>query len=245
MMTLTLLPTESRFTLYASRDPFHVSCMPLAASRCVPQGAVLLADSLATFAAASFDLIVCQHIAGAWSDAGQFLGAVSRLLRPGGQLTLVETVVPGSRLRGKKGELSRRVADYLNVLARLRDPQHGRWLSLDQWQDALHTAGFTLIQHQQRDQLIHLADYVAHLPAPQRLRLQAMIMQAPQPVTAVLTPQTLGDRITFRLGEAIIIAQYIDEPAERRFAPEVQLLPKVELLRPESRDTITKNEQIA
>lgn len=201
LLALTLLPGESRCTLHVSRFLPPAARFPL-------QAPALLADSLDTFAAASFDAIICQHVASVWPDVGQFLRAVSRLLRPGGQLTLVETVVPGSRLRSKKGETPRRVAAYLNAMARLYDPQHGRWLSLVQWQEALHTADFILIQHEQRDQLIHLADYVAHLPVLQRLRLQAMIVQAPQPVTAVLTPQILGDRITIRLGEATIVAQW-------------------------------------
>lgn len=196
---LTLLQEEDSLTLHVSRYTPQNGAQP----------ALLAAwPTPLPFTPASFAAILCQHAGSAMPDIGQFLRQVARLLRPGGQLTLIESVVPGSRLRGKKGDVPRRVAHYLNSMARLHDAKHLCWLSLEQWQDALHAAGFTLIQHEQRDQLIYLANYATHLPAPQRLRLQAMIVQAPQPVTAVLTPQIVGDRITFRLGEAIIVAQW-------------------------------------
>jgi len=156
-----------------------------------------------------FDLLTCRIAAHHFPDIGRFLSESARVLRPGGILAVVDNIVPGSRLRGKKANLQRRAGDYINAFEKLRDPSHGRCLSLDEWNDAFQTAGCTLLHQEVAAKAIDFDDWVARMQvsADNCTRLRAMLIQAPEPVQQFLTPQFAGDRITFHLAEAIVIGQ--------------------------------------
>jgi ubiquinone/menaquinone biosynthesis C-methylase UbiE len=99
------------------------------------------------FCRASFDLVVCRLAAHHFGEIGRFMSESARVLKPGGQLALLDNIVPGSRRRGKKADAGTPAGAYVNAFERLRDPSHVRCLSLDEWVDAYVTAGFT-ISHQ-------------------------------------------------------------------------------------------------
>jgi SAM-dependent methyltransferase len=161
------------------------------------------------FAAASFDLVVCRLAAHHFGEIGRFMSESARLLKPGGQLALLDNIVPGSRRRGKKAALERRAGTYVNAFERLRDPSHVRCLSLDQWVDAYVTAGFTVSHHESSPMPLDFADWTARMQvsAVNRQRLRAMLLQAPEPVLTFLTPAISGDKIEFHLHKAIIVGQ--------------------------------------
>jgi SAM-dependent methyltransferase len=159
------------------------------------------------FTNASFDLVVCRVAAHHFGEIGRFMSESARVLKPGGQLALLDNIVPGSRRRGKKAELERRAGAYVNAFEKLRDPSHVRCLSLDEWIDAYVTAGF-IIGHQETNTMpLDFADWTARMQVspPNRQRLRAMLLQAPEPVLTFLTPQASGDKIEFHLHKAIII----------------------------------------
>lgn len=159
------------------------------------------------FAAASFDLVTCRLAAHHFPEISRFLAESARVLKPGGLLAVVDNVVPGSRLRGKKARLQREAGRYINAFEKLRDPSHHICLSLEAWQEAFSTAGFSLTHQELLPMTLDFAAYTARmrvLPLV-KTRLQAMLFQAPPPVLAFLTPSLAGDRITFRLTEAILI----------------------------------------
>lgn len=161
------------------------------------------------FAADRFDLVTCRIAAHHFGDNGRFLSECARVLKPGGLLALVDNVVPGSRRRGKPAERQRQAGAYVNAFEKLRDPSHARCLSLDEWLDLFVSAGFSDIQHESHRKKMDFDAWTdrLHVTPADRIRLKAMLLQAPTAVADFLTPHTTGDRIEFYLTEAIIIGR--------------------------------------
>jgi ubiquinone/menaquinone biosynthesis C-methylase UbiE len=161
------------------------------------------------FGTAVFDLVTCRIAAHHFPDIARFIAEAARVLRPGGRLALVDNVVPGSRLRGKKADTQREAGRYVNAFEKLRDPSHGRCLSLPEWEDHFHAANLALEQQETLRKKMDFDDWTNRLnvtPA-NRLRLKAMLLQAPTAVADFLTPLPTGDRIAFYLTEAILIGR--------------------------------------
>jgi hypothetical protein len=137
----------------------------------------------------------------------RFASEAARVLKPGGRLAVVDNVVPGSRLRGKKGDAQRLAGQYANAFEKLRDPSHNRCLSLDEWQDVFREAGFVLEHQELLGKEMRFDSWAGRrqLSDSERARLLVMLKQAPQAAAAFLTPHFGSDRITFRLTEAILI----------------------------------------
>lgn len=156
-----------------------------------------------------FHLVICRIAAHHFPNIPQFMAESARVLQPNGILAVVDNVVPGSRLRGKKANLLREAGKYVNALEKLRDPSHGRALSLDEWLDAFRTAKFTMLHQETAFKRMEFAPWAERMGASPKTitRLKAMLIQAPQPVADFLTPQFTGDRIDFQLMEAILIGR--------------------------------------
>jgi len=156
-----------------------------------------------------FHLVTCRIAAHHFPNIPQFMAESARVLKPNGMLAIVDNVVPGSRLRGKKAKLQREAGKYVNAFEKLRDPSHGRALSLHEWLDAFREAKFTMLHHETATKRMEFAPWAERMGAsPATItRLKAMLMQAPQQVADFLTPLFTGDRIEFLLTEAILIGR--------------------------------------
>ena len=161
------------------------------------------------FSTGSFDVVTCRIAAHHFPDVDRFMAEAARVLKPGGQLVVVDNVTPGSRLRGKKADLQRKAGQYVNTFEKLRDPSHGRCLSLDEWADQFRQAGLVLVHQETQQKEMDFASWTdrLHVSAATRLRLQALLLQAPTAVAEFLTPIQTGDRIVFYLTEAILIGR--------------------------------------
>ncbi len=161
------------------------------------------------FPDASFDCVTCRIAAHHFPDNGRFLSECARVLKPDGRMALVDNVVPGSRLRGKKAKIQRQAGEYVNAFEKLRDPSHARALSVDEWLDLFVGAGFSDIHQETYRKKMDFDSWTdrMHVTSEDRIRLKAMLLQAPTAVTDFLTPQSTGDRIAFYLTEAIIIGR--------------------------------------
>ncbi|MCA9998382.1 MAG: methyltransferase domain-containing protein [Anaerolineales bacterium] len=182
----------------------------LAQERGIPNVSFREADAEALpFANASFDLVTCRIAPHHFPNVAQFLAEAARVLRPGGTLAVVDNVVPGSKLHGKKGRLLREAGEYVNAFEKLRDPSHHRCLSLDEWEDGFRKAGFTLHHSETAFKAMTFGPWADRMQVSpdNKTRLKAMLVQAPTAVSEFLTPQFSEDRITFRLTEAILVGK--------------------------------------
>ena len=91
----------------------------------------------------SFDLVTCRIAAHHFPNIGRFMAESARVLHAGGILAIVDNIVPGSHLRGKKAKRLRLAGEYVNTFEKLRDPSHGRCLSLDRWIERFRIVNFT------------------------------------------------------------------------------------------------------
>ena len=182
----------------------------LARQKDLPGVSVVQADAEEfPFAADRFHLVTCRVAAHHFPHIDRFMAETARVLRPGGLLALVDNVVPGSKLRGKKGRIPRQAGRYVNAFEKLRDPSHYRCLSIHGWRDAFYAAGFTIHHEEILPMALDFHAWTARMnvrPAD-IVRLRAMLRQAPKEVLEFLTPVFRGDKITFTLSEAIILGK--------------------------------------
>ncbi len=156
----------------------------------------------------SLDRLVWSHVAWRWPDLPAAIREAHRVLGPGGELLVEETVVPGTYLKGKKGRQQREASDFLRALLGLRHQTPAGHLSEEAWQASLLAAGFGLVHVERAVRTVSFADWAGDsgLAASDRLRLQAMVLQAPAIARDYLDPQPRGDDIRFQLAEARLTA---------------------------------------
>ena len=157
----------------------------------------------------TFDLVTCRIAPHHFPKIQQFINEAARVLKPNGLLAVVDNIVPGTHLRGKKARLINEAGAYVNAFEKLRDPSHGRCWSIGEWEQGFRQAGFT-VQHQELlSKEIEFASWTARMQMlpEDAVRLKVMLLQAPTTVAEFLTPQIHGDRITFRLTELLIVGK--------------------------------------
>ncbi len=156
-----------------------------------------------------FDLVTCRIAAHHFSNVGAFMRESARVLRPEGKVAVVDNVVPGSQLSGKKGKRKREAAIYINAFEKLRDPSHGICYSLDSWQQHFYDAGFKITCQEINQKVIDLDNWSDRMKvsASNRVRLEVMLRQAPAEVAAFLRPDFSRSRIKFYLSEALMIGE--------------------------------------
>jgi len=156
-----------------------------------------------------FDLIICRVAAHHFPAVPDFMVESARALRPGGLLAIVDNVVPGGRLRGRRGKLIQESGRYINAFETLRDLSHVKCLSMDGWQRNFYEAGFRLVVQETADKMLDFHDWAARMrvqPADE-IRLEAMLRQAPAEVADFLRPEFDQGRIRFRLEVALLIGR--------------------------------------
>ena len=207
---LAFAPHVAHVTATDITEPMLMVAAQLAQDRGVANISLQTADAEnLPFVDGSFDLVTCRIAAHHFLEVGRFLTEAVRVLRPHGLLAVVDNVVPGSRLRGKKAQRQRDAGRYVNAFEKLRDPSHHRCLSLPQWEDAFRTASFELVHQETASKPIDFDDWATRMrvSAENRLRLRALLLQAPEPVAEFLSPQISGDKLSFQLTETILIGR--------------------------------------
>lgn len=158
----------------------------------------------------TFDLVTCRIAPHHFPNIQQFVDESARVLKPNGILAVVDNIVPHTRSRKKKDQ--RAYADaaaFINGFEKLRDPSHGRCLSLHEWKQAFKTAGFIITHTETNRKQMDFAPWAARMnvSAEDTTRLRAMLLQPPEIVANFLTPHPSADTIVFYLHEAIIIGK--------------------------------------
>jgi ubiquinone/menaquinone biosynthesis C-methylase UbiE len=161
------------------------------------------------YEAETFDLVTCRIAPHHFPDIQQFINEAARVLKPGGLLAVVDNIVPGTHLHGKKARLINEAGAYVNAFEKLRDPSHGRCWSVNEWEHGFRQAGFTMQHQELLAKEMEFGSWAARMQVSPEdtMRLKAMLVQAPTAVADFLTPQISNDRITFRLTELIIVGK--------------------------------------
>lgn len=166
------------------------------------------ADDL-PFPDASFHLVTCRLAAHHFPNPAAFVAEAWRVLVPGGAFALVDNISPDAAISpdASSSELADAARAY-NEFEKLRDPSHGRCLSLQEWTRLLGATGFTAIRAEHIDQEIEFQLWLERMrvdPATAE-RLKAMLEQ--EPLRSFLRPgMTEAGAPAFTLQEAIIVAK--------------------------------------
>ena len=148
------------------------------------------------YAAGLFDLVTCRIAAHHFADPARFVSEAARVLKPGGWLAIVDNVVPPGS-----------VGDYVNAFEKLRDPSHGRCLTLEEWAAAYTAAGLTVRQQETLAKRLNFAFWAQRHEAAMQAYLLALLYERSPAVQAFLDPHETSGDITFRLLEGLFVAQ--------------------------------------
>ncbi|CUS04127.2 conserved protein of unknown function [Candidatus Promineifilum breve] len=186
--------------------------LPLAAGLAAERGLGNLAFTVGDvealpFDGGAFDAVTCRIAPHHFPDVDRFIAEAARVLRPGGVLAVVDNVVPGSRLRGKRANAQREAGDYVNAFEKLRDPSHVRCLSHEEWLDALVAAGLTVEAQETQDKRLTFETWAARHTPEMQTRLRVLLTQAPAAAAEFLDPQSGSGLTTFRLREGLFVAR--------------------------------------
>ena len=145
---------------------------------------------------ASFDLVTCRIAPHHFGNVDLFVREAARVLRPGGILAVVDNVVPSDA-----------AGDYVNAFEKLRDPSHGRCLTINEWRTIYQATGLPIVQHETLTKQMDFDKWAArHDPTMQQF-LRAMLSEVQGKAAAFLQPTLSEKGTTFTLQEAIIIGQ--------------------------------------
>ena len=145
----------------------------------------------------SFHLVTCRLAAHHFRDPAAFVTEAARVLIPGGTFALIDNIAPSDDA----------IAVPYNTFEKLRDPSHGRCLSLAEWSTLIADAGLDLQSAEVMDQDIPFDPWVARMRCtPQTIaRLREMLED--KSLRDLLRPRETPEGLTFTLREAILIAR--------------------------------------
>ena len=143
-----------------------------------------------------FDLLTCRIAPHHFPDIRAFLRESVRVLRAGGILAVVDNVVPV----GVAG-------DFVNAFEKLRDPSHGRCLSLQEWLDGYREAGLDLTHHEILEKRMVFEDWAARHDPLMQSYLRSLLWHGPPETQEFLHPRRQDDQTLFHLREGLFIGR--------------------------------------
>ena len=143
-----------------------------------------------------FDLVTCRIAPHHFTDIPLFLRESLRVLRPGGLFALVDNVVPPGSAGG-----------YVNAFEKLRDPSHGRCLSIDEWILVFEAAGLNILHRETLHKTVEFSFWAKRHDETMQSYLQAMLSDATGKTAKFLQPQIRAGGTTFTLTEGLFIGQ--------------------------------------
>lgn len=148
------------------------------------------------YADGRFDLLTCRIAPHHFPDINAFLRESARVLRPGGVLAVVDNIVPA----GAAG-------DFVNAFEKLRDPSHGRCLSVEEWLEGYTRAGLQLTRHETLEKEMVFEDWAARHDPVMQAYLRALLGHGPSETQEFLHPRSEDGRTLFHLQEGLFIGR--------------------------------------
>ena len=123
------------------------------------------------FADASFDFIATRYSAHHWLDVPAALDEMRRVLKPGGQVMVMDVVAPEDVL----------CDTFIQTIEMLRDPSHVRDYSVHEWSEMLTRSGLKTKDVVRRRIHIDYSSWIARMQTPAVFAdsIQALIAQMP------------------------------------------------------------------
>lgn len=177
-----------------------VEAEKLGAQRSITNFSTQIADAEALpFPDASFDLVTCRIAPHHFPHIDRFVSEATRVLRPNGLLAVVDNVVPNDTVASR----------YINAFEKLRDPSHGRALSVDEWLAAFHAAGLTVVHHEVAPKSMEFTPWAERMGAtPETItELRRLLAEAPATAAAFFQTYSTDQDLFFNLDEAIILGR--------------------------------------
>jgi ubiquinone/menaquinone biosynthesis C-methylase UbiE len=172
----------------------------LAAQRGITNITLEIADAEALpFPDDSFDLVTCRIAPHHFPNIDHFVSEAVRVLRPNSILAVVDNVVPNDAV----------ASDYVNAFEKLRDPSHGRALSVDEWLTAFSAAGLTVFHHEIAPKSMEFTPWAERMGAtPVTIaELRRLLAEAPATAAAYFQSYSTDKDLFFQLDEAIILGR--------------------------------------
>jgi ubiquinone/menaquinone biosynthesis C-methylase UbiE len=206
---LALAPHVAHVVASDITDPMLVEAARLAKERGLRNVETAHADASALpFPDRSFDLVTCRLAAHHFPDPAGFMSESWRVLKPGGAFALVDNISPDTdTLPGASREEAYRTAADYNAYEKLRDPSHGRCLSLAEWSALLTRTGFADIRSEHMDQDIAFEPWAQRMRCDAATVVRQRAMLAEPRLERFLRTRTTGDGLTFTLQEAIVVSK--------------------------------------
>lgn len=183
----------------------------LAKSRGITNVSVSKADAQELpFADASFELVTCRIAPHHFPDIPKFVAEAYRVLKPRGIFALVDNIAPDEELLpGFTPDELRDADEAYNAFEKLRDPSHGRCLTIGEWREVIAGAGFIIEHYETLPKAMEFTPWIVRMGvAPDAAaQLEAMLTDARSALRAYLRPRKEGDTLYFNVDEALFIAR--------------------------------------
>lgn len=151
----------------------------------------------------AFDLVTCRIAPHHFPHIERFIAEAARVLRAGGRLAVVDNVVPGG------DEADDAAGAYVNAFEKLRDPSHGRALSLAEWLQAFADAKLTVEHHEVAAKPMTFTPWAKRMGADEEtiVELRRLLQEAPPAAAAYFALGEEDGDLVFNLHEGLIIGR--------------------------------------
>ena len=147
----------------------------------------------------TFDLVTTRIAPHHFPNVDRFLAESHRVLKPSGLVAIVDNIVPNDDAG----------SDAVNAFEKLRDPSHGRCLTMDEWRELISDSGFEITHEEIALKRINFEWWAGRVEASPLIveRLRIMLQNAPPSAATHFEPITMERGLHFHLREGFLIGR--------------------------------------